>query len=305
MKKFILKTLILSIIPLFAAIAVIIIFKIEENKIKIDESIKTIILGDSHTQAGINDNIVKNSINVSQSSEHFLYTFNVLKLLINNNPQIDKIILGVSFHSFGSSNDEFKTINMFPKYFQILDSESICDINKIPIKEGRGILRNIINSIRINYSLSDKFSIHSHSFIGSYYKSNKSNLNDSTINAAIKRHYFLESGEEKKFSKYKIKYLKKIVEFCNEKNIEIIFINTPIHNRYYARIPEKFITNYYSTIEHFGEKISFYDFHSVKLKEDCYGDADHLNLNGAKIQSMLINEMLDIESAAQNQNIIN
>jgi RNase H-fold protein (predicted Holliday junction resolvase) len=301
MKKFLIKTIILSIIPVFFAFATIFVFKYKANNIKVDELTHILILGDSHTQSGIDDSIIKNSLNISQSSEHFLYSYNVLKLLLNNNSQIDKVILGVSFHSFGKSYDKYiqdedKTTVMFPRYFPILDLESMIDIKKVPLKQGKNIIKSNIKSLFKNST------IHNYSFLGSFYKSNRSNLNDTTINAAAQRHYFTDSGNEQEYSEYQVKYLNKMVELCATKNIELIIINTPIHYKYYKKIPEKFLTNYYSTIQQFNSEIDFYDFHSVEFTQDSYGDGDHLNSIGAKKLSLLINERIEAGNKARTHN---
>ena len=301
MKKFIIKALIFLVIPVFLACVTIFIYKSKVNNIRIDESTHILILGDSHTQSGIDDSKIKNSLNISQSSEHFLYSYNVLKLLLDNNSQIDKVILGVSYHSFGKSYDKYiqdedKTIVMFPRYLPILDKESITDINELPLKQLKGIFKNIV------IGLFNNSAIQNYSFIGSFYNSNRSNLNDSTINAAIQRHYFTESGNVQKYSDYQVKYLNKIVELCSAKNIELIVVNTPINNNYYKNIPENFVTNYYSTIQLFGDKIYFYDFHSVFFPKDCYGDGDHLNSIGAKRLSLLISERINEENKARTHN---
>jgi hypothetical protein len=304
MKKFIIKTLIFLFIPVFLACVTIFIYKSKVSNIRIDESTQILILGDSHTQSGIDDSKIKNSLNISQSSEHFLYSYNVLKLLLDNNSQIDKVIIGVSYHSFGKSYDKYiqdedKTIVMFPRYLPILDKESITDINELSFKHLKGIFKNIV------IGLFNNSAIQNYSFIGSFYKSNRSNLNDSTINAAIQRHYFTESGNVQKYSNYQVKYLNRIVALCSAKNIELIVVNTPINNNYYKNIPENFVTNYYSTIQLFGDKINFYDFHSVDFPKDCYGDGDHLNSIGAKRLSLLINERInDEENKARTHNIL-
>ena len=292
MKKFIIKTLTLSIIPVLFIFATIVTYKHKINNIKIDDSIHILISGDSHTQTGIDDSKIKNSLNISQTSEHFLYTYNVLKLLLDNNSQLNKVILGVSFHSFSKVYDKFihdgdKTIHMFPRYFPILDIESIIDINKLPLMEFRGIFKNVVKGLFNKPEISD------YSFIGSFHKSTESNLNDSTINAAIQRHYYTEKGELYNYSHYQIKYLNKIIELCNTKNIELIIINTPIHYNYYKKIPINFLLHYYSTIQQFGDKIIFWDFFSVDFPIDYYGDGDHLNSTGAEKFSLIISERIN------------
>lgn len=268
------------------------------NNIRIDESIHILILGDSHTMSGIDDSIIMNSLNISQSSEHFLYSYNVLRQLLDNNSQIDRVILGVGFHSFSKSYDQqiqnkASTIIRVPRYYPILDQESIMDINmdfnKFLLKQRKDIFKSIVKSSFMPGTISDFL------FIGGFYKSERTNLSDSTANVAIQRHYFTESGTLQDYAVYQVKYLKKIVELCKVKNISLIFINTPVHDKYFKNIPEKFLDNYYSTIQQFSNGINIYDLHSVKFAQDCYGDGDHLNSKGAKKLSFIISERIDAE----------
>jgi len=299
MKKFLTKILILGVIPIIVCVALfVIIYKYEVANLKINESTSIIIMGDSHTQSGLDDDIIENSLNIAQSSEHFLYSYNILKLLKNNNTQIDKVILGVSFHSFSIDYDEQiydeeKSRIMLERYFPILDLKSIIDTKNMPLKNIKGIYKNIIISL-----ISDKYS-----FIGDFYESERSNLNATTINTAIQGHYYTTSGDEQAYANYQIKYLNKIVELCNDKNIELIIINTPIHKEYYNKIPKKFIINYYLSINQFKNKVKFYDLHSIELKDNYYGDGDHVNLKGAKVISTIINELINYKNNKQMRSV--
>lgn len=268
-------------------------YKRNINHIHIDNSIETLISGDSHTQSGIDDSILKSSLNISQSSEHFLYTYNVLKLLLKNENKLEKVILGVSFHSFSSSYDDYikkyeKTKYMFPKYFQILDNESIQDINEIPLRQSNAIFKNMIKD------LNNGSKIHKYSFIGEFYKSEKTNLNDTVIEATLNRHYFTEFPKTQDFSYFQLKYLNKIEQLCNKQGVELILINTPITKQYHQKIPKKFINNYYSIINNLRDKVVFYDFADIKYSDAYYGDGDHLNSFGAEKFSQLLNQKIYI-----------
>ncbi|MGD0709912.1 MAG: hypothetical protein ABR968_01895 [Bacteroidales bacterium] len=255
-----------------------------------------IICGDSHTQSGINDSILKGAINISQSSEHYLYTYNVLKLFIQNNPQIKTIILGCSFHSFAKSNDKNifennRTKNIYQCYFPIFDYKSISElisgnISGI-INSAVKILGNMMLSLIYNYK-----SYRDYSFCGNYYNSNKSNLNDSILISTIKKHYYIDNKTLQNFSIFQKYYLKKIVELCYKNNIKLILINTPLHESYFNKIPAKFISDYYATLSDFKGQIKFWDFHSLHLGNECFGDEHHLNYYGAKKLTLKIDSLL-------------
>src|ERR1700757_670909 len=106
-RKFINKVALLSAIVL----AVLCVFKYVYDKriekIKINAEVTTIICGDSHAQCAVDDSILNHSLNVANSGEPYIYTYNVIKVLKNDNPQIKVVILGYSFHSLAKAEDDF------------------------------------------------------------------------------------------------------------------------------------------------------------------------------------------------------
>jgi hypothetical protein len=153
----------------------------------------------------INDSILKNSINISSFSQHYLYTYNVLNVLLANNPQIKTIILGTSFHSFSEydkyiSDDDF-AIQHYPNFFPILNYESantiVSNNFRSFINSGDDVIKLMMRSI-----LSKDKSYRKFPFIGYYHESENSNLNDSTVSRAINRHYYQTNGAEQGFSVY-------------------------------------------------------------------------------------------------------
>ena len=88
---------------------------------KFNKGINKLIAGDSRTQYSINDKLIENSKNISQNSEGLLYTYYKLKTLLGNNPQIDTVFLGVSYHTFSSYYiDIQKKPDVSGRYFFIL-----------------------------------------------------------------------------------------------------------------------------------------------------------------------------------------
>lgn len=291
----------LTIISIFLIRIIYYFYERKLHDTRLDKNISTIICGDSHTMCAINDSKLKNTINISNFSQHYLYTYNVLNVVLENNPQINTIILGSSFHSFSDFDkyilDNDIAFNFYPDYFPILDyeSENIIVSNNVRsfFNSGDDIIKLMVRSL-----LSNDKSYLKYSFIGSYHQSKNSNLNDSTVSQAIKRHFYQTKGAEQGFSSYQKKYFNDIVLLCLNKNIKLIIVNTPISDEYYDKIPAKFIKNYYSNISSLKNKIVFWDLHSFHLENTSFGDGDHLNTYGAskftlKIDSLLNNRTLN------------
>ncbi len=281
MKRFIIRVLVFCLPLLLTAVAILVIFQFKIKDIRLDDSIKVLIVGDSHTQTALNDSLIPQSINLSQSSEHFLYTYNVLRLLLENNPQLERVVLGVSFHSFGERydtyiNDGEKVQFMFPKYFPILEPSSVADLRSFPLKQIYPMYKNVFKFF------SPPKSIHHYPFLGDFYYSERSSLTDSIVNATIQRHYYEASGETVGFAFYQQKYLEKIVTLCEQQQVQLTLINSPLHPSYTQKIPAKFKEHYYTVLKELGETTQLIDWHELRFPEEAYGDGDHLNAIGAK-----------------------
>jgi hypothetical protein len=310
MKAFIKNILAFSFTLIFISVLLVgtitFIYKQKLDSVNFDTNVSTVICGDSHTMSAVDDGLLKNAINISNHSQHYLYTYNVLRIVLNNNPQIKTVILGSSFHSFGEydriilNNDEAS--EFYPNFFPTLDYESatlIASKNFLSVlKSSSRMVKSMTRSIIKNYH-----SYRGFPFIGFYYKSQNSNLTDSTVITAIKRHYYLPDGKEQGLSNYQNKYLDKIGMLCRAGGVRLIIINTPVSDSYFRKIPKKFIENYYSTISNLNQNVDFWDFHALHLGDESFGDGDHLNTIGAKTLTLKIDSILQIQSH-QNYHIV-
>jgi hypothetical protein len=292
MKLFLIRLSIFLLVPIVGLFAIYILFIHTVNTIKIPPQTTTLLMGDSHIQSGLNDSLIPNSVNIAQASEHYFYTYNVLQKLLFNNPQVKRVILGVSYHSFSQFYDDYippgkKSDLLLSKYYLILDYESIKKINLVPYKLSKQILLNTFNTIKIGSSLKG------HSFIGFFYKSSKSNLNDSTSKEAILRHFYKNDWKEQPFSETQLFYLSRIMQLCKSRGVELSLLNTPLQKKYLTGIPERFIANYYSSLNSIGVSKQLLDFHNYELSDSCFGDSDHLNIFGADTFSKIINTRLN------------
>ena len=89
----------------------------------------------------------------------------------------------------------------------------------------------------------------------------------------------------------------KIVNLCNEKNIQLYLINAPVSNEYFSKIPEKFINHYCSIVKKLksNKNVKILNYHDYQLPKNYFRNADHLNSNGAKIISeKIISEINDL-----------
>lgn len=255
-----------------------------------------VIVGDSHTQTAINDGLVNNAINISHSSENFLFTYNVLDLILKNNTQINTVILGVSFHSFSKNYDKnlqnySKSKFIVPNYLPILDGSAINNLWALDHKNLIKILPESYKILLNDLILVNSEDLSNYSFIGGYYEGSGNNLGDSIIAATIKKHY--SSTSQEFLSKNQVKWFDKILDLTSRKHINLIVVNTPINQKYKNRIPKKMEVEYYKILEKRKNGFIYRDFSDLELPDSCFGDGDHLNKDGAEIFTKLFFESFE------------
>lgn len=296
--KFLKKTLILFCLVTTFIVFYLIIYKNQISKITVSKNINVIVCGDSHTQTAINDSKLIHTLNISQNSEPYLATFNVIKTLTKNNTQIKTIVLGYSFHSLSNVFDDIiykekhKT-DFYARYLPILDLESISLISK---RNLIGVIQSFplsLNTwITIRHTLKqDIINYNDYKFFGKYYRSKKSNCNTKYINLSIIRHYY-NKKKIREFSNIQIKYLLEIATYCKKNRLNLILLNTPVNNQYYKKIPTNFKKKYYSTFVKINTKAKLLDLHKFNLEKKHFGDGDHINQYGADLLNSSLKKML-------------
>jgi len=301
LKKSLLFLFIGTFIVSFLFLSINSIYNKRVDKLTLDMNISTLICGDSHPGCALDDKIIPDSTNISLSAECYYYTYHSLKKILNNDNNLKYILLGLSFSNFGENRDNriYKTEeikNMYPRYFLILENREKLSLLK---KNPNGLLKStpyILKSAIITFLKANKYA--NYPFWGFFRDSKNTDLSDKNIKAAINRHYYNTNSDLLQgFSALQLEYLLKIIDLCSKKNIRLYLINTPVSNEYFSKIPKKFINHYYNIVKKlkFTKNVKILDYHNYQLPKNCYGDADHLNSNGAKIFSeKIISEINDL-----------
>lgn len=279
------------------------------NALSIGKTNTTLILGDSHTQTGLNDSIIDHSVNVSFHGEHYLYTYYKLKKIIEQNPQINQVILGFGYHNLSELSDKRlfdtdKTSRSYSRYFMLLDKEGIMKAKNaslnwqvnflkhqfhIPfqLKMESGLLKSTLTNTPISFS--------NFPFIGKFHNSNRNNF--TTLEYEIHNHYYKKDKKTLlNTSALSFEYLMKICEYLDSNNIQLTLINTPLYSDYQNRIPEKFISHHEKCLKKLKNEHSnlvFYNFDRLIVNKNQFGDGHHLNAIGAKVLSLHLNKLLN------------
>lgn len=250
--------------------------------------VETLIIGDSQIEHGLNPDFFPNSANVAKSGEPYLTSFYKLQFLLAKNPTIKKIFIGLSPHNLTTYNDtKFKDAAWAKNQFEI--SYPFLNLKKItplPIDAKRYWQTQFRHKLLMPKLAHEKF-------IGKFIPYPSSDLESSSVQQRINAHYY-QNDTLLNVSRVSMQMLSAMVDLCLTKNVEPIFIATPLHPSYREKIPQKFINNWKNTIEELEKsgKIVL-DFSTLTLTEDFYLDYNHVNAKGADILSAAIAKELE------------
>ena len=301
MKKFI-KSILSFLIPistcLFLFFLIITlstqILTSSSKQYKFQENIELLFLGDSHITNAVIDSLIPNAVNLAKRSEPYYYTYQRLKF-ISNNSKIEKVILGYSYHNISSYYDEFisgylSAVMPHKLFFCLEFSEKLRVLNwnrKKLILVSKKIFKSFYHQYYNLVEENDEYS-----FYDGYnnpFKNEKVNLK-SLQNRIFFQFYSKDKVTD--FAGLNIIYLKKIIDFCQEKNIELSFLVTPLHPTYISKVPSTFKYKFHDFA--FENKIDLIDLESLNLSDSLYvPDGDHVNMRGAEFTSAYLKDFLN------------
>lgn len=285
MKPFILRLLIFSMAASVVIVTPIIYKRCFEPPVDfaIEKSKSTLILGDSHTECAINDSIFADAANYSMSAEAYLYSYIKLRHFISANSHIKTVILGFSFYSLSDLYDYWYyrddvVEKRIPSFMYFMNFRELAEIARL----------NPGAFYRATFSETTRESLRADRLddlqMGGYLRLNRYALDE---DLKIIRN---TPKSEFKLSNLQVKYLEKIIDFCRQNSIRLIFLNTPMYEgggTYYMR--NEFNKLYQSNYK----SIPLLDYVDYKMPDSCYGDASHLNYIGAIKFSSVLNEQLN------------
>ena len=281
---------------------------LQDENLKLGDSIKTLIIGDSHAETAFDDKVIPNSQNIAFHAEHYLFTYFKLKRLVEANPQIENVILSYAPHNLSQGADVTlfslgRNSRSFARYFMLLDKEGVDDtysptqnwrINYLKWKLNIPFQLKLEAKLLYKTALDKPIKLNDFPFIGKFYASSKHVFND--VAEPINGHYF-KKGNLLQKSNLALKYLYKAIELCEANKIKLILINTPLHQEYRNFIPEYFTQLYTNTTSEITLKhpsIQILDYSELTLPDNVFGDYHHVNSKGAKLVSEKLIDDLEL-----------
>lgn len=288
MKRYLLQISLITIVFICIVLGVFIwTYKhLYNSSFRVQESKNILILGDSHTEAAINDSILHRSKNVSLSGTPYPFSYIIAERVLDENPQIDTLLL--SFHAISASSYldrrwltgdqldvKIKNFTLFSNLRDILLTKNIDNYIAALKAPSWQLFMNKSKLLNPNISAFDLN-------IGRY-----NPLEYSKLSEDLDRR--LDGFSEQSAidtASIQFRYLKKIEQLCSEKGVKLILFNSPIYkvDKYTER------AKFDNLRKEFLSKLTYLDFSDFPLGDSCYADVTHLNYKGAYIFSKYLQD---------------
>lgn len=243
-----------------------------------------LILGDSHTQCALNDTIISNALNMSESADTYFYSYTKLKKIVVHNKQIDTLIIGYAPNNLSMTQDKWLvdcSINAFklPLHFFLFDEEDVNSfLSNAPFQLVKNVPFIIKNNLGHLYRIKKKEKINRFGIGGFLALSHKDTTDDKK-----------EIADKIQNSKVKCGYkdldnLKKIYSLCEKNKIKLLLLATPIEQNSNEK-PSIFYSDYLEFKNTNLPNATLLDYSKVRFDKNDFADPVHLNANGARLFS--------------------
>ncbi len=254
---------------------------------------KTVLaLGDSNMECAINDQIYSNAINKASSSDSYFYSFLKLRDLVDRSEKPDTLLLAFAPHNIfdnGWLSDSKHIGTKMKVYYPLMNSS---DFDFLFQTNSHGVIASFPAMISGAVSNSIKYLSGKEisSNFGSYLSLDRNILDK--VRELLKQDKplpFFEMPESFDISCGEELFLKKIIDLCNENQIELFLINTPKREEL-LNYPKYGVQEFYKYYDKNLSGVDFLDCSKLELPEEDFGDFVHLNTKGSTAFSKILSQ---------------
>ena len=255
-------------------------------------NLSTLVLGDSHTKY-INELVLPNAENLSYEGETFKEAYYKLKYFSQFN-KLNDVVLGVSYHNFTYLTEykirtDYHSINRIASISSIQElfksTDSFADFIDVATRlHMPQTADNWFYTDNSRASLIDRNITYRD--VERMKKNPKRKVNcKKIVDRRIQKHYYYHNNAEYR-SKSAEEYLSAIISHCQTHNINLIFVNMPLHPCYRSKIPEYYINNLNAVINQYrqNDHVSYLDYtDQFDMLKTYFRDADHCTEYGSHV----------------------
>ena len=257
------------------------------------EEVETLILGNSHTQKGINPDLLDgNAFNLSISGQDYVYSHFLFFKWADRLKKLKILIMPVSYFSFyktphGDNSELMQELNYriymgnpFYKYDIAYNMESLY------YKPLYGKIRDFFNGESVKWK--------SKGWLPWYFADKSDVWNADHVNKALARIYLADSVKYENINR-NYEYVAEIARFCRKQGIRLVLVTTPQTKEYNKCLSSQQIMRTNSLVERLKREygLEYYDYREDYSYEDAdFYDQSHLSEFGAEKFTQLLKQKL-------------
>ncbi|OFY49805.1 MAG: hypothetical protein A2W85_02440 [Bacteroidetes bacterium GWF2_41_31] len=248
-----------------------------------------LIMGDSQMQRIKPEMFDKRTFNFASSAEHYYFTYQKLKILLSfKDNNIKQVLLGISVASFAPvyctlfNTDYMEGQSSLSRYLYF-----------IPLKD------RAFTQVKDFWTRSMFKGIYNGPYWGGLKSSENENPDTNIINTIFETHYCVQKGEPR-FSSEQLKYLTLINNLCIKNHVDLILLTLPYHQSYFNKIDSFYIQLFWHNIQTLNH-VQCLNYLDDSISPSWMSDAVHLNIKGADYYSKEINDSINLDSGANNE----
>ena len=247
------------------------LYKMNSYSLEIPKEKTVLLIGESQSQAAVDDGKIQNLYNSSQAQDRYLSMYCRLKALIDVNSQIDTVIVSLTPHSINRGKDDFWTMGGYIRqnvqtYGALLGPEEwMLMFRHAP----ELTLAEIVTPLRYYWEVDETYISKYGSFSVADHCALQANIDEGGTSLKVDPSYG---------NRLTLEYLDKMIKLCEERDIKVIALNTPVYQAWKYEEPQY----YYDYLSQKYPDLELWDYLDADIPDDYRRDINHLNKKGAE-----------------------
>ena len=247
------------------------LYKMSTYSLKLPEEKTVVLIGESQSQAAVDDGKIANLYNLSQAQERYMTTYCRLQAVLEQNPQVDTVLLSLTPHSINRGKDDFWTNGGYLRlvvqsYGALLGwREWWLLLTHAP----EAALAEIVTPLEHYWQVDSSYVRKYGYFDAADYCALEANIAEGGTSLKVDPSFGNETTLE---------YLDKIVRLCADKHVALIGLNTPVYDAWEYEEPQY----YYDFLQNTYPDLEIWDYLDADIPDDYRRDINHLNRKGSE-----------------------
>ena len=257
------------------------------------EEVETLILGNSHTQTGINPNLLdSNAFNLSIAGQDYVYSHFLFFKWSDKLKKLRTLIMPVSYFSLyktphGDNSELMQELNyriyMGSPFFRYNIAYNMESLYYKPLY---GKIRDFLNGESVKWK--------SNGWLPWYFANKSDVWNADHVNKALARIYLADSVKYGNINR-NYGYIAEIANYCKKRGIRFILVSTPQTKDYNKCLSSRQIMRTNSLVERLRREydVEYYDYREdYSFRDSDFYDQSHLSEFGAEKFTRLLKQKL-------------